>query len=241
MQYLCDFHIHSALSPCADPDMTPGNIVGMAKLQGLQAIAITDHQSCGNCAAAIRQSEKTGGPLVVPGLEVESREEIHMICLFPTLAAAQSFCTFVWSGLPMILNRADIFGEQLYFDENDELAGQEDRLLLQACSLGCDELARLALSLDGVCLPAHIDREANSMLTILGQVPPDFPCSWLELSLTADENRFRSRHPELSDYQFFHGSDAHRLADLATAGQLLDISVDLSTSAIIQALRAGLS
>jgi len=241
MQYLCDFHIHSALSPCAEPDMTPGNIAGMAKLQGLQAIAITDHQSCGNCLSAIRQSAEIGGPLVVPGLEVESSEEIHLICLFPTLAAAESFSAAVWSNLPEILNREEIFGEQIYFDEHDQPIGKERRLLLQACGLGCDELSRLALLLDGVCLPAHIDRDANSMLMILGQIPPEFSGSWLELSANADEKRFRTRHPELAGHHFCRGSDAHRLADLASSGWPLEIPADISTTAIIQALRASLS
>ena len=143
MKLLCDFHIHSALSPCADPEMTPGNIVGMASLQGLAAIAITDHQSCGNCASAMAQSARIGGPLVLPGLEVESSEEIHLICLFPTLASALTFATAVWDSLPEIRNRPDIFGDQTYYDQNDLPTGLEDRLLLQACGIGCDELARL--------------------------------------------------------------------------------------------------
>lgn len=242
MKLLCDFHIHSALSPCADPEMTPGNIVGMARLQGLQAIAITDHQSCGNCASAIAQSARIGGPLVLPGVEVESSEEIHLICLFPALAAAVSFTSAVWDSLPEIQNRPDIFGDQVYYDQNDLPAGLEDRLLLQACGIGCDELARLALGLGGVCLPAHIDRQANGMLAVLGQIPKDFPARWLEISAGTAENRFRSSHPELAGYRLLHGSDAHRLADLAGSGWELDLSGrQLQAQDVILALRGDLS
>ena len=142
MNLLCDFHIHSALSPCAEPEMSPGNIVGMAKLQGLQAIAITDHQSCGNCASAIVQSAKIDGPLVIPGLEVESSEEIHLICLFADLDAAEKFALRVSSSMPPIKNREDIFGEQTYFDLADVPSCREEQLLLVACGISCDELAR---------------------------------------------------------------------------------------------------
>jgi len=85
--YKCDFHIHSALSPCADDDMTPGNIVAMAKLKGLDAIAITDHQSCGNVLSAINFGKKLGVE-VIPGMELETAEEFHCICLFPSYEKA---------------------------------------------------------------------------------------------------------------------------------------------------------
>jgi len=248
MKLRCDFHIHSALSPCADPEMTPGNIVGMAKLTGLKAIAITDHQSCGNCASAIAQSDNINGPVVLPGLEVESSEEIHLICLFADLAAAQALAAMVWSNLPVIHNRADIFGEQTYYDHNDLPSGREERLLLNACSLSCDELARLVFESGGVLLPAHIDREAYSMLTVLGRIPADFPARLLEISALADESEIRSNHPELDSYSLIRGSDAHCLADLAKAGWELELpgrtaqlARDKLAAAVIKALRAGLS
>ena len=100
MIFQCDFHIHSVLSPCADALMTPANIVNMARLQGLDVIAVTDHQSCGNCAATMDTAKKLGGPLVIPGLEAESAEEIHLICLFPDLDAAQKMTDLIRLHLP---------------------------------------------------------------------------------------------------------------------------------------------
>jgi len=224
MNIYCDFHIHSDLSPCAEADMTPGNIVGMAMLNGLQAIALTDHQSCGNCAVAIALSEQMGGPLVLPGMEVESQEEIHLICLFPELAAALEFEKLVRCNLPDRPNRPEIFGEQHFYDVKDEIVGKEDRLLLQACRLSCDVLALEALSLGGVCIPAHIDRDSYSMLAVFGMIPPDFPSSWLELSCQADESRLLAGHPELSGFHLIRGSDAHRLENMASPGWLLEVS-----------------
>jgi hypothetical protein len=117
--------------------MTPGNIVGMAILAGLDAIAITDHQSVANCEAAMAIAEAMDGPLVLPGMEVESSEEIHLICLFPDLSSAMTMAGQVQDSLMPIKNRPDIFGEQLLFNEDDECIGHEDRLLLQACGLSC--------------------------------------------------------------------------------------------------------
>lgn len=245
MKLRCDFHIHSALSPCADPDMTPGNIVSMARLQDIQAIAITDHQSCGNCRPALEIASQTGDLIVLPGLEVESSEEVHLVCLFADIGSAEKFAALVWGSLPSISNRPDIFGEQLYFDSQDQVIGHESRLLLQACGISCDELAREALNLGGVCLPAHVDREANGMLSILGHIPPDFPASFLEVSAMADENSLLKRFPELRAFRMIRGSDAHRLEDLAMAGWAIDLKVKnsqkLTAALIIEALRAGLT
>ena len=219
----CDLHIHTDLSPCAEAEMTPGNIAGMAMLKGLQVIAITDHQSCGNCGPAMALARKIGGPLVIPGLEVESAEEIHLLCLMPTLDAAVGLEKLIRRAMPDRANRPDIFGEQHLYNDQDELIGSEPRLLLQACGLSCDDIARQVLDLGGACLPAHIDREANSLLLTLGSVPPDFPGRWLELSADADEPALTRQHPELAGYSLLRNSDAHRLADIAEPGWLLDV------------------
>jgi len=212
-----DLHIHSVLSPCADRDMTPGNIVGMARILGLDVIAITDHQSCGNCSAAMTISEAMGGPLVIAGMEVESAEEIHLLCLFPDLKSAVACESLIRAGMPDLPNRKDIFGEQWLMDEEDERVGEEPRLLLIPCGLTCDEVAAQVLAHGGVCIPAHLDREANSMLVSLGAVPPDFPASFIEVSTRMDPIRFMERHPELNHYGVLVNSDAHRLETLAIA------------------------
>jgi len=219
----CDLHIHSALSPCSDDDMSPGMIVGLAKLAGLDFIAVTDHQSCGNCAAAMAIAEAYDGPVVVPGMEVESSEEIHLLCLFPDLAVARDLEALVQAAILPLKNRPEIFGEQHLFNEDDEVTGSETRLLMQACHLSCDEIARQVLARGGVCIPAHLDREANSMLTSLGVVPPDFPTDWIELSKRTDPDTFFQSHPELLRYHFLVDSDAHHLAQIDEPGWPIDV------------------
>jgi hypothetical protein len=225
--------------------MTPGNLVAMAKLIGLQVIAITDHQSTGNCRAAMALSDTIEGPLVVPGLEVESSEEIHLICLFPDPEKAEALEAKVRAAMPDIPNRADIFGEQHYYDEQDEIRGFEERMLLLPCSLGCSEIAQLALNLGGVCMPAHVDRDANSMLLILGTVPEDFPAARLEVSRGTDLAGFRAGHPQLARYHLMTNSDAHRLTDIADPGWPLEIPEFLpgpeGRVSLIQALREELN
>lgn len=203
--------------------MSPGMIVGMAKLAGFDFIAITDHQTCGNCQSAMAIAEAYEGPIVVPGMEIESSEEIHLLCLFPDLSSARSLEQTIHAAMLQMKNRPEIFGEQLLFDEEDEVTGQEPLLLMQACQLSCDEIARLVLECGGVCIPAHLDREANSMLTSLGVVPDDFPTDWIELSKRVDPEKFLAKHPGLQRFKYIIDSDAHHLVQIDEPGWPIDI------------------
>lgn len=214
----CDLHIHSALSPCSDDEMTPGNIVGIAMLNDLDIIAITDHQSCGNCAAAMKISDDLGGPLVIPGMEAASAEEIHLLCLFADLDAAVRFQDIIQKTQIKKANRPDIFGNQSYYNESDEVTGTEDQLLLMPSTLSCDEIADQVLALGGVCLPAHVDREANSMLATLGSIPDNFPAGWIEFSKHAKPEVYFDNYPDLRRFRWLVNSDAHRLEDIADPG-----------------------
>lgn len=219
----CDLHIHTALSPCADSDMTPGNIIGMAMLIGLDILAITDHQSCGNCAAAMKISERLHGPLIIPGLEAESSEEIHLLCLFPSLTAARIIAQKIRVSQIEQPNRPEIFGEQVYYNEQDEAIGFETRLLLMPSRLSCDEIAEQVQEAGGVCLPAHVDRDANSLVTTLGGIPPTWPGDWLELSAQCDQILWFTEHPELKSRPWIRNSDAHYLGQIADPGFVLPV------------------
>ena len=115
-----DLHLHSCLSPCGDEDMTPANIVGMAAVKGLDVIALTDHNSCKNCPAAIYHGQKYG-VIVIPGMELCTAEEVHVICLFPELEAALLFDRYVYDRLQAIENDERIFGRQQIMDETDKM------------------------------------------------------------------------------------------------------------------------
>ena len=138
MKAYIDLHIHSSLSPCSDKDMTPNNIVNMAYLKGLDIIAVTDHNSAENCDAMVICGKKRG-IIVVPGMELETREEVHLVCLFPSVAEAHRMQEIVYNALPDIENREDIFGQQIMMDEEDNISGYQKRLLLTASSLSIDD------------------------------------------------------------------------------------------------------
>lgn len=230
MLLACDLHIHSALSPCADDLMTPGNIISMAFLNKLDVIAITDHGSCRNVQVAQKIAKKLEGdgkkiPLIIPGMEMECAEGFHLIALFPDIDSAYRFDEFYTEKRIMIPNRIDIFGKQLIFDENDEVCAEEEMLLSTSSLLSSQTLVSAVLSENGVVIPAHIDRDSYSMLSSLGSIPPEFPGKILELSKNAVHADFRAKHPELSDYLLVTHSDAHTLADIADPGYGYDIDI----------------
>lgn len=223
MRLFCDFHIHTALSPCSDDDMSPGNIVGMAMLKGLDVIAITDHQRCGNILSTMRIAQEYG-ITVIPGMELETAEEIHFICLFPTLEKALSFETIVKSKMPVVKNREDIFGEEWYFNENDEKIGKEENLLLISCSITYAEAFTLVDELEGICYPAHVDRDSYSVLSAFGMIPVEYKNNILEISANCDEKQFLLSHPELSKYNLLRSSDAHALPAILEPGVMVEIA-----------------
>ena len=173
-----DLHLHSCLSPCGDDDMTPANIVGMAAVKGLDVIALTDHNSCKNCPAAMKHGEEYG-VTVIPGMELTTSEEVHVVCLFPELKNAMDFDEYVYERILPIKNKKNIFGEQQIMDEFDQVIGIEERLLISATSISFDEVFELVKSYHGIAYPAHIDKSTTSLLSNLGFVPPDssFTCA----------------------------------------------------------------
>lgn len=240
MTLTCDLHIHSALSPCADNDMTPGNIVGMASLKGLDVIAITDHQRCANVGPAMKIAESYG-VAVIPGMELETAEEIHFICLFPDLQSAEAFESLVADHMPAVLNREDIFGEEWLFNDEDERIGKEPNLLLTPCSFSYQDAFREVEKAGGVCYPAHVDRDAYSILSSFGMIPPEVQSKTLEISASCDVGELLSAHPELKDYRLLRASDAHALGTILEPGSMVEIAQDKNAknfiSQFIHALR----
>lgn len=214
MRVSYDLHIHSSLSPCADNDMTPNNIVNMSILKGLDVIAVTDHNSCKNVRACMDCAQNTP-LLLIPGMEVETAEEIHVICLFKDIEAATEMQNQVYSRLPGLKNREDIFGEQLVLDAQDEVAAKEDRLLLTSTSMTINEVFELVNGkLGGLAIPAHIDRQANSVLAVLGAIPGDIDIRCVEISSSNIERVLVNKYPELKNINKVYSSDAHYLGNI---------------------------
>lgn len=218
MRAYYDFHIHSALSPCADEDMTPNNIVNMARLKGLSMIAVTDHNSCGNLRAVMQVA--ANDPLVLPGIEIETAEEVHILGYFPSLEQAEAMEKVVKEHLPFIPNRPEIFGRQLYMDADDTVTGEEEGLLVTATTLGIADVFSMVQNLGGVAVPAHIDRGSYSILSNLGFLPPELAIRTVEIT-AKNRARLEERYKSLT---ILTSSDAHYLGDIAEMEQYIDIS-----------------
>ncbi len=220
-RYSYDLHMHSCLSPCADDDMTPANIAGMAALNGLQIAALTDHNSCGNCTSFF-EACRPHGIIPVPGMELTTAEEIHMVCLFPELENALAFDAEVAKHRTPVKNRVDIYGRQLYMDAEDTELGEEEQLLILATDIDLDDAYRLVRSFGGAAYPAHIDRDANGIIAILGCVPetPDF--SFVEYRDAANREAYTERYG-LSGKGSVCSSDAHNLWSINEAVNFMEL------------------
>ncbi len=235
-----DLHIHSCLSPCGDADMTPCNIAGMAALKGLQVIALTDHNTCRNCPAFLEACSQNG--LVgIAGMELTTAEEIHLVCLFEALADAMSFSDAMETHRFKIKNKPDIFGEQLILDASDNIIGEEEYLLINATSLSLEEATELARTHGGLVLPAHIDKQSNGIIGILGTFPETPVFSFVEVSSLEKREALRKEHPILAEHGFLCSSDAHYLWDIHEADCSLPIRAFDSEEEIRHAVLAYLS
>lgn len=219
-----DLHVHSCLSPCAADDATPAAIAGMAALAGLGLVALTDHNACGNCPAFFAACEFYG---VVPvaGMELTTAEDVHLVCLFPSLDAAAAFCEEVGKRRVRIPNRPEIFGFQRAVNEDDELLYEEPDLLINATTLSIEEGAALTERFGGAAYPAHIDRSANGILAVLGALPetPDFRT--VELHGGGGGQEMPVRHRELEGRRIVTSSDAHDLLSLSEPVNTLELPI----------------
>ena len=229
MKCYYDFHIHSCLSPCADMDMTPHSIAGMSYINGLNAIAVADHNTARNIRAVTKACEEFG-ITVVPAIEAESSENVHLLCLFPTVEAAERMGKLLEDNLPPIKNRPDIFGEQVIMNEVDEKTGEIEKLLINATNLSIEDIKKEVELLDGVCIAAHIDREKNGIVAILGCVPDELRFSTLEMSGRA------SIMIEDDGYKYISDSDAHNLVNIAEKVNFLEVE-EISVEEIIKFLK----
>ena len=232
--YFYDLHLHSCLSPCGDMDMTPNNLVNMAKLLGLDVIALTDHNTSLNCEAAMKVGDEVG-VLVIPGMELTTSEDIHAVCLFPTLEKALAFSQYVDKNRIHIHNKAEIYGRQVIMDENDKELGEIEDLLLPGSFIGMYEAHGKAKEFGGVCYPAHIDRDSLSILSVLGEIDPYCGFKTAELADIARLDELKMQHPILNEMNIITCSDAHYLENMKEAANTLELP-KLTREAVIEYL-----
>jgi PHP family Zn ribbon phosphoesterase len=201
--YASDLHVHTCLSPCADEEMSPGNIVRTAVEASLDIIAVTDHNSGKNARVVIEAATEL--PLtVIAGMEVQSREEVHLLSLFASVEALEEWDAFIYEHLPDVHNDPDVFGYQPIVDKEGYVLRFEGKLLINSLDLSLEEVVKGVADRDGICIPAHVDREAFSIINQLGYIPPDLPIAAVEI--TGDQ---RDMVPE--GYEVVTASDAHFL------------------------------
>lgn len=238
-KYYYDLHIHSCLSPCGDDDSTPNSIAGMGELNGLQIMALCDHNTCKNCPAFF-EACVNHGILPVAGMELTTAEDIHAICLFPDLESAMEFDKCVNTRRILIPNRTDIFGNQLICDSEDNVIGNDEYLLSNATDISIEEAPSLAEKFGGICFPAHIDRDSNGIIAVLGTFPetPDFTAA--ELHNREKLNEYTEKY-SLEGKRIIISSDAHYLWDIKEAEDFLELEEitdpDKTGESIIKFLR----
>ena len=201
--------------------MSVNNIVNMAKLKGLEIIALTDHNSCKNCPAFLEVA-KGAGIRALPGMEINTSEEVHAVCLFKNLADAMAFDKYVFDRLPDVENRTDVFGEQLLLDELDNVTGFIKKLLINAAGISFFELHDLMKSYNGLYFPAHVDRNSFSLTSNLGIVPHDCVMDAFELADIKNLSSVIEQNVVFSGLSMLKNSDAHHLWDISEAIYTLD-------------------
>lgn len=219
---LADLHLHTVLSPCAEVEMIPPLIMRRARELGLELIAVTDHNATHNVEAVMTAAAGTG-ITVLPGMEVQSREEVHLIALFDRPEQARRWQERLWAALPDRENDEDFFGAQYVVDAEGEYCRTESRLLSVSAALSIEEVVDGVRTMGGIVIPAHVDRPSFSLIANLGFVPPGLAVAGLELSRRADPRAVEARLPQTRGYGKLVSGDAHRLEEM-TARTMLKVA-----------------
>jgi len=210
-----DLHVHSCLSPCADITMVPGAVCSKAKQEKIDVLSICDHNSCENLDAF----EKACGAIFLPGVEVTSKEEVHVLAYFPSVGKARKFCEVLNAYLPKVHLDPEVLGYQLLVNEKDEFLSIKEEYLLVAADLSVGEIVRLILGHGGVPAYAHVDRQFG-LLYQLGMFPPNDEVRFAEVR-TKDgwQKVLRAGYIPLTS------SDAHRIDEIGCRYTRFDLDV----------------
>lgn len=217
--------------------MTPSNIVGMSVIKGLDVIAVTDHNSCKNCPAVLAAAAEYG-ILAIPGMEINTSEEVHAVCLFEELKAAMEFDAYVYERLIPFPNKEEVFGKQQIYDGADQVCGIVPNLLINATDISFDGLWELVRGYGGVMFPAHVDKTANSLIANLGFVPPDSRFVTAEVKDLGKLHKLRKENPYLEGCRIISNSDAHYLEHIHEPELTLHVE-EKSVKAVLEALLNG--
>ena len=205
-----DLHIHSCLSPCGSDDMTPANIAGMSFLAQLDVVAVTDHNSCLNIAAAAKACGRYGVKYLC-GMEVCTNEDIHVLCYFKDIQKAMAFSDHIEQNTMKYDNAPEIYGNQLVMDSEDKVLGHVDHLLISGCNYSVYELVEVCHNMGGVCYYAHIDKQSYSVISVLGAIPQDIPADGVEIYDLSKRDWLIEMGYITAETPYISDSDAHQL------------------------------
>ncbi|MGC9521360.1 MAG: PHP domain-containing protein [Anaerolineae bacterium] len=234
--YRADLHIHTVLSACAEVEMIPPLIVEEALYKGLDIIAITDHNATGNAVAVMRAAEGTG-LTVLPGMELQTREEVDLLCIFETAEAIEAWQRVVDRWIPPLENDPERFGPQYVVDAKGDLVAEEPRLLQAPTTAGLETAARRVRELGGLAIPAHIDRPSNGLMPMLGIWPPELDVEAAEVSYNMRPSQARREFPSLPpQIALISNSDAHWLEWMAKVITIFELEDVPTVAELRQAL-----
>ncbi|MHB9036670.1 MAG: PHP domain-containing protein [Armatimonadota bacterium] len=222
MKVEADLHIHTLLSPCGELEMIPPLVIEAARTAGLDMIGITDHNSCENAEAVMKAAE-CSGIRVLPGMEVQSVEGVHLLCLFDRLEQAEAMQESVYASLIQMAGTYKYTQEQFVVDSEGEFVRYCDKFIALPTSLDIDDIYERVMQIGGIMIPSHIDRQATGMIDVLAMIPetPDFDA--LEISVNLTPNEAREKFPSVGSKPIFQNSDAHWLASIGRRRTILHI------------------
>ena len=210
--FIAELHVHTVLSPCAEVEMIPPLIVQEALDQGISLIAITDHNASAN-VAAVQQAAAGSGLTVLAGMELQTREEVHLLCLFDSDGQLQRWQETVDLNMPRLPNNPEFFGEQFVVDANGDFIRSEPQLLITSANLSLRDAVEGVHALGGLAIPAHVNRGSFSLLANLGLVPTDVRFDALEISRHLNLSDAPIKFPQLQGHPLIQNGDVHRLEE----------------------------
>ncbi len=217
-----DLHIHTLLSACAAVEMIPDLIIGEAERKGLDVIAITDHNTADNVWAVLEAS-RGSSVKVLPGMECETQEGIHVVCIFDNLDTVLALQEEVYAALPETPHGHESFEEQMKVDALGEFLGFNEHLCSAPTDIRLEELIERVQSMDGLAIPAHVDRPSMSLIAVLGFMPPDLTVPAVEISKNTTAEQAVAKFPSLRGRPIVTSSDAHCLDDLGAGRTILHV------------------
>ncbi|HYW94633.1 MAG TPA: PHP domain-containing protein [Bacteroidales bacterium] len=216
IDYRADLHIHTVLSPCGDLEMSPAAIIHEACRKGIDIIGISDHNSTRH-AVMTAEIGRENGIFVLPGVEINTEEEVHCLAFFENSDQLDKFQAYLDDHLPDIANDPVKFGYQVVLDRKERIIYEEGRLLFNAIKQPLELVEQRVHALGGLFIPAHIDRPKNSIMSQLGFFPRDLPVDAVEISRRTKPGEYLDLHPEIKSHVVITSSDAHYLADIGAA------------------------